>query len=153
MDSLYRDRFDVFIGIDAKVNPRDGGGHRTCEIRHGSLQLLARQMSCARLFLFFFLELLESKKKKKKIYLESLRKNRPQELFSAVRHRLQSISGQRPVISTSACPAPLSRLSPVCAQTLFWHCFDLVRFFLGSPSVTPDLSVSAALWRTCQATC
>lgn len=67
MDSLYRDRFDVFIGIDAKVNPRDGGGHRTCEIRHGSLQLLARQMSCARLFLFFFLELLESKKKKKSI--------------------------------------------------------------------------------------
>ena len=35
MDSPYRGRFDVFIGIDAKVNPRDGGGHRTCEIRHG----------------------------------------------------------------------------------------------------------------------
>ena len=35
MDSLYRDSFDLFIGIDPKVNPRNGGGHRTCEIRHG----------------------------------------------------------------------------------------------------------------------
>ena len=34
MDSLYRDSFDLFIGIDPKVNPRNGGGHRTCEIRH-----------------------------------------------------------------------------------------------------------------------
>lgn len=34
MDSLYRDSFDLFIGIDPKVNPRNRGGHRTCEIRH-----------------------------------------------------------------------------------------------------------------------
>lgn len=34
MDSLYRDSFDICIGIDPKVNPRNGGGHRTCEIRH-----------------------------------------------------------------------------------------------------------------------
>lgn len=36
MDSFDRDRFDFLIGIDAKVDPRDGRGHRTSEIRHGS---------------------------------------------------------------------------------------------------------------------
>lgn len=28
MDSLDRDSFDFFIGVDAKVNPRNGGSHR-----------------------------------------------------------------------------------------------------------------------------
>lgn len=34
MDSLYRDRFDVFVGVYIKVDPRDCGGHRACESRH-----------------------------------------------------------------------------------------------------------------------
>ena len=36
MDSLDRNYLDVFVGIDAKVNPRNGRGHRTSKIRHGS---------------------------------------------------------------------------------------------------------------------
>ena len=36
MDSLYRDSFDVFIIVDTKVNPRDGGGHGPCESGHNS---------------------------------------------------------------------------------------------------------------------
>lgn len=39
MDSLHRDRFDVVVGIDPKVDPPNGGGHRTCESRHASQQL------------------------------------------------------------------------------------------------------------------
>lgn len=39
MDSLDRDSFDVVVGIDAKVDTPNRGGHRTCESRHGSQKL------------------------------------------------------------------------------------------------------------------
>lgn len=45
LDSLYRESFDVFIGVDAKVNPRNGGGHRSCEGRHDvPVQLLEQRV-------------------------------------------------------------------------------------------------------------
>lgn len=87
MNSLDRDRFDVVVRIDAKVDSPNRGGHRTCESRHGSQKLPDATGKD-----FFFLNRPGGRKSRSPRPGEKL----TQELFYAVRHRLQSTSGIGP---------------------------------------------------------